>query len=154
MIFATFGTARPFSRLLARLDELSEETGLEIMVQTGKTPQTAKHCRMFDFAPSLMEYFKSADLVISHAGLGSQLDLLRLKVPFVVVPRQAEFGEHNDNHQIETCEILSKKYGIKYFLDTNDITGEFLKATHLPYHFEDNAIQEFKKNILAVLGNA
>ena len=153
MIFATFGTAGPFPRLLARLDELAAESGIEIIVQTGNTPMTAKNCRMFDVAPCLSDYFKNADLVISHAGLGSQLDLLRQGVPFVVVPRQAEYGEHNDNHQIETCEILSLKYGVKYFLDTRDITAEFLKMPHKPYHYEDITLQEFRKNIAAVLEN-
>lgn len=153
MIFATFGTAGPFKRLLDRLDELAAETGLEIIVQTGNTPMTAKHCTMFDFAPSLVDYFKRADLVISHAGLGSQLDLLRQGIPFVVVPRRAEFGEHNDNHQLETCEILSLKYGIKYFPDTNDLTADFLRMEHLPYPFEDKSLQEFRKNITLVLGS-
>lgn len=150
-IFATFGTAKAFPRLLARLDELAQETGIEVVVQTSETPQTAKYCKMFDYAPSLTDYLKSADFVISHAGLGSQLDLLRHHIPFVVVPRRAEFGEHNDNHQIETCEILSRKYGIKYFLDVNEITVEFLRATMKPYPFEETTLQLFRKNILNIL---
>ena len=40
MIYATFGTAGAFPRLLARLDELAAETGMEFVVQTGNTPQT------------------------------------------------------------------------------------------------------------------
>lgn len=153
MIFAAFGTAGPFPRLLKRLDELAEETGVDILVQTGTTPRTAKHCRMFDYAPTLEDFFASASLVIAHAGLGVQLDLLRAGRPFVVVPRLAKYGEHNDDHQLETCEILHKKYGILYFPETNGLTAELLKNPPPPYPFSEAPLHAFRERIAEVLGN-
>lgn len=151
MIYVSLGTAGPFPRLLNRVDELAAETGLEILVQTGHTPQTAQHCKMIQFVPSQKEYFQRASLVISHAGLGTQLELLQMHRPFVVVPRRAEYQEHNDNHQIETCEILHKKYGILYFLETQDITASLLKTPPPPYPFTNANLEFFHKNILQVL---
>ena len=151
MIYATFGTAGAFPRLLARLDELAAETGMEFIVQTGNTPQTAGHCRMFDFVPSQKEYFQQADMVIAHAGLGTQLELLQMHRPFVVAPRLAEFGEHNDNHQLETCEILHRKYGILFFEDLKMLTQELLVHPPKPYPFTDETLQLFRRSILPII---
>lgn len=151
MIFATFGTASPFPRLLKHLDDLAKETGLEIVVQTGTTPQDATCCRMFDYAPSLTEHFQRAELVISHAGLGTQLELLRMHKAFVVVPRRACYGEHNDDHQLETCEILRKKYGIRYFVDIGKLNAEILKYPPAPYLYSDDPLRTFRKEVLSVI---
>ena len=151
MIYVSMGTSSPFPRLLKRMDELAAETGLEIVVQTGHTPQTAQHCRMIQFVSSQKEYFQQANLIISHAGLGTQLELLRMHRPFVVVPRQAKYHEHNDDHQVETCEILHKKYGILYFPETKDITESLLRNPPSPYSFSNDNLENFRKNILPVI---
>lgn len=151
MIFATFGTAGPFPRLLKRLDELAEETGMEIVVQTGTTLQTATRCEMFDYAPGLGEYFSKASLIISHAGLGTQLELLRLHRSFVVCPRLVRYGEHHDDHQLETCEFLQRKYGIRYFPETEDLTPEILRTPPAPYPFSDEPLRSFRRNVLPVI---
>ena len=151
MIYATFGTAGPFPRLLRHLDKLAEETGLEIMVQTGTTPQTASHCSMTAYLPGQKEYFRRADLVITHAGLGTQLELLELHRPFVVVPRLAEYHEHNDDHQLETCEILHKKYGILYFADLEKLTADILRDPPAPYPYTDESLRRFRQNVSRIL---
>lgn len=151
MIYVSLGTSGSFPRLLKRMDELAAETGLEIVVQTGHTPQTAKHCKMIQFVPTQKEYFQKADMVISHAGLGTQLELLRMHRPFAVVPRRLEYHEHEDNHQVETCEILHKKYGILYFMETMDITASLLKNPPQPYPFSDENLKNFREKILPVI---
>jgi len=151
VIYVTFGTAGPFPRLLQRLDELAEETGLEIIIQTGTTPQTAKHCSMLAYLPSQKDYFQRADLVIAHAGVGTQLELLEMHRPFVVVPRRAEYGEHNDNHQIETCEILHRKYGILFFPDLKDLTAEILRDPPAPYPYSGESLRQSRQKIALVL---
>lgn len=151
MIFAAFGTAKPFPRLLAHLDKLAQEIQEEIVVQTGTTPQTAKYCSMFDYAPSLKEYFSKASLVIVHAGLGVQKELLYQEIPFVAVPRLAKYKEHYDDHQVETCEILHKKYGVIYFTDLDKMDSSFIMNPPAPYHFESTTLPEFQQNILQVL---
>ena len=151
MIYVSMGTSGSFPRLLKRMDELAAETDLEIVVQTGHTPQTAKHCRMIQFVSSQKDYFQQADLIISHAGLGTQLELLQMHRPFLVVPRRLEYQEHTDNHQVETCEILHKKYGILYFLETKDITASILKNPPPSYSFSNENLENFRRNILPVL---
>lgn len=151
MIFATMGTSVPFPRLLKRLDELAEETKMEIVVQTGTTPQTARHCRMFDYAPTLKEYIAEASMVISHAGLGLPMELLQMKKSFVLVPRLARFGEHTNDHQLEIAEMLHSKFGIIYFPNTDDLTPALLKDPPPPYPFSYENLERFRKNILPVI---
>ncbi|MCI5778637.1 MAG: hypothetical protein MR051_02295 [Lentisphaeria bacterium] len=151
MIFATFGTAAPFPRLLKRLDELAEASGMEFIVQTGTTPMSGRYCRMFDYKASLTEYFERADFVISHAGLGTPMELLRMRKSFIVVPRLARYAEHTNDHQIEISEMLHRKYGVQYFLDVEKISVEMLKNPPEPYPFSDEPLILFHKNIEKVI---
>jgi len=48
-----------------------------------------------------------ADVVVTHSGVGSILNVLdRGKYP-IVVPRLSKFGEHVDDHQIEIAAVIS-----------------------------------------------
>ena len=151
MIFATLGTAQPFPRFLRRLDELAGTTDREIIVQTGRTPAAVKHCKTFDFAPSLQEYMQKADLIISHAGLGTSLELLKLNKPFILIPRLAKYKEHYDDHQVETCEILHRKYGITYFTDLEQLDMNVLDSVTAPRPYDGRKLKEFHKNIEKVI---
>ncbi|KAI0928491.1 hypothetical protein AcW1_005721 [Taiwanofungus camphoratus] len=55
------------------------------------------------FKPSLQEEYERADLVISHAGSGTILDVLRLGKPLIVVPNPTLL----DNHQEELAAALA-----------------------------------------------
>ncbi|DBA82262.1 TPA: hypothetical protein ACH3X2_000532 [Trebouxia sp. C0005] len=59
--------------------------------------------QVFEFAPSLADYMKQADLIISHAGSGSIFEALRLGKPLVAVPNAILM----DNHQAELAEHLA-----------------------------------------------
>ncbi|CAE6481818.1 unnamed protein product [Rhizoctonia solani] len=56
------------------------------------------------FNPELSKYFREADLVISHAGSGTILEVLRLPKPLIVVPNETLL----DNHQVELADALSE----------------------------------------------
>ena len=64
---------------------------------------------------------KWADLIISHAGAGSIIDLLTSRKKFILFPRLREYNEAIDNHQLELCEAFSKKYKIKYTTKTIEL---------------------------------
>ncbi len=151
MIFSALGTCLPFPRLLRKIDELAGVMKEEFLVQTGQTQLPVHHCRTFDYAPSLLEYFKQARLVIVHAGLGVQIELMRMQKPFIVVPRQKRFHEHFDDHQLESCEILRKCYGIKYIEKIEDLTVDLL--THYDYvvPYTDHKLNLFRERISQVL---
>jgi UDP-N-acetylglucosamine transferase subunit ALG13 len=65
-------------------------------------------CNSKDFLrmDEFQQHVASADVLIMHAGAGSVIHAIRSgKVP-VVVPRQAQLGEHIDNHQNEFANQL------------------------------------------------
>ncbi|KAH9946059.1 glycosyl transferase [Epithele typhae] len=55
------------------------------------------------FKPSLQADYEQADLIISHAGSGTILDVLRMKKPLIVIPNPTLL----DNHQAELSDSLA-----------------------------------------------
>ncbi|KAJ3100673.1 N-acetylglucosaminyldiphosphodolichol N-acetylglucosaminyltransferase catalytic subunit alg13 [Phlyctochytrium planicorne] len=58
----------------------------------------------FDYKPSIDEFFKEADLIISHAGSGSILESMFLRKRLIVVPNETLM----DNHQVELAEAMEE----------------------------------------------
>ncbi|CAE7156122.1 unnamed protein product [Rhizoctonia solani] len=56
------------------------------------------------FSPELGKHFQEADLIISHAGSGTILEVLRLPKPLIVVPNETLL----DNHQVELADALNE----------------------------------------------
>lgn len=116
MIFATVGThEQPFDRLLKELDRLRENGSIKerIVMQTGFSTYQPKHCESYKLIPyqEMERYIKEAEIVITHGGPASFLAPLQAgKIP-VVVPRQKQFGEHVNDHQLEFCRAVEKRTG-------------------------------------------
>jgi len=110
--FVTLGLDRkPFTRLLELIDEAVEVNLLsrESLVQRGHTPFFTTNFRIVDFLPftEMLQAITEADLVITHAGVGSVLLCLNAgRIP-LVMPREGKRGEHVDNHQIEFAEVMA-----------------------------------------------
>ncbi len=123
--FVTVGLERkPFHRLLNWVDQAVEQNLLssETMVQQGHTVFPASRFKTVDFLPfnEIVDAIKNAELVISHAGVGSILLTLNSgKIP-LVVPRQGTLGEHVDNHQIEFAEVMVATRKIKAAFNEDD----------------------------------
>lgn len=109
MIFVTVGTHhQPFDRLLDALDQLDPE---ELVVQhgPGRAPAGAAVAAPFMPFDEMLRWFRQADKVISHAGVGSILCARREGQVPVVVPRRYELGEHVDDHQSELTRALEQR---------------------------------------------
>ena len=108
MIFATLGTHHdPFPRLIDGLQALDRR---DLVVQYGHSPAPVHAANPVQFLPfaDLMEHIRTADVVVTHAGVGSILTCLRLGRTPLVVPRQSCFGEHVDDHQVELTHALAE----------------------------------------------
>jgi UDP-N-acetylglucosamine transferase subunit ALG13 len=108
LIFVTLGTHHdPFPRLIDGLREIADA---ELVVQHGHSPAPASAAKVMPFLPypDLVGQIRTAYAVITHAGVGSILTCLRLGKTPLVVPRQRQFGEHVDDHQVELTRALAE----------------------------------------------
>lgn len=107
MIFVTVGTHhQPFERLLGALDQLDDE----LVVQYGPgEPPAASRAEAFMPFDEMLEHFRAADSVITHAGVGSIICASREGHVPLVVPRRHDLGEHVDDHQVELTRALAER---------------------------------------------
>jgi len=108
VIFATLGTHHdPFPRLIEGLEALD---GSRLVVQHGHSPAPARAAETVPFLPvaDMIERIQTADVVVTHAGVGSILTCVRHGHTPLVVPRQHSLGEHVDDHQVELTRALAK----------------------------------------------
>jgi UDP-N-acetylglucosamine transferase subunit ALG13 len=80
----------------------------EIYWQIGCTSREDLPGSTFTTIPNneMIQIAKSCDVVVSHCGIGTILDLLTLGIRPLVLPRQSIFGEHVDNHQEEAANMF------------------------------------------------
>jgi len=109
MIFVTVGTAlHSFDRLVRAVDELASEIEETVIIQRGTTSYEPKSAQSFQWATGeeMEGYAKSARIIISQASAGAVIAAIKKRKPLVVVPRQAKYGEHYDDHQMQLARSL------------------------------------------------
>ncbi|MFA5930730.1 MAG: glycosyltransferase [archaeon] len=146
-IFSIIGSTYPLDRLTKELDLLAEDKKYKIIAQIGESsylPKNITYKKFFD-SEEIKQKMKWADVIVSHAGAGSIIDLLTANKKFVLFPRLKKFGEAVDDHQIELCKAFGKKYGIKYTENEKELI-ELLKETTKPKIKKDSKlVNEIKK---------
>jgi UDP-N-acetylglucosamine transferase subunit ALG13 len=116
MIFVVVGTQEPFNRLIRHIDEWSSLSGYsDIEAQISRASYIPGNFQWHEFlAPELFdEKFKQADLIISHAGMGTIISALQFSKPIIVMPRLAKYKEHRNDHQLATAISFSQLNYVK-----------------------------------------
>ena len=105
------------------MDKIENEINLgnisdKVIVQSGYTKYESKNMEIIDLMP--MEEFnkniKECDILITHGGVGTILDGLKLGKKIIAFPRLSKYQEHVNDHQVE---IINEFYDCGYIL-----TGE------------------------------
>lgn len=114
MIFVTVGThEQQFNRLVKKIDELKEKGIIEedVIVQSGYSDYEPKHCTWSKFLSyqDMCKYVKEARVVITHGGPSSFIAVLQEKKTPIVVPRQYQYAEHVNNHQLDFARVVAEK---------------------------------------------
>ncbi|KAH8829678.1 glycosyltransferase family 1 protein [Flagelloscypha sp. PMI_526] len=92
------------------LDTLHQCGYTSVTVQAGasKVPPHESTLQMqvdaWGLKPSMKEEYEKADLIVSHGGAGTILEVLRLNKPLIVVPNPTLL----DNHQEDLASALSE----------------------------------------------
>ena len=133
MIFVTVGNHfQGFERLLEKVDEIAPRLSHEIVVQRGYSKYVPKNTNHFDFVPAntAMEYIRNADLVISHAGMGTLILCKEYGIPIIIFPRREKFKEHVNDHQMEIAQVLEKREdpNIHIVYEENQLEEKIMEA--------------------------
>jgi UDP-N-acetylglucosamine transferase subunit ALG13 len=118
MIFLTVGTQLTFDRLVKCVDDFCKSNPhIKVIAQIADSSYQPK---FFEYhktlsIPEFTKLFNEAELIISHAGMGSILTALCAAKPILIMPRKTEFGEHRNNHQLGTAENFSQRPGCYVF---------------------------------------
>ncbi|NTW23651.1 MAG: glycosyl transferase family 28 [Lentimicrobium sp.] len=122
-IFVVVGTQEPFDRLIKAIDDWVVRNGhSDVFAQISNAPYIPKGFESTDFiSPELFDQkFMEADLIVSHAGMGTIISALRHSKPIIVMPRLAKYHEHRNDHQLATARSFGK---LGYVKDVYDSAG-------------------------------
>ena len=125
-LFVTLGTIQPY-----RFDSLVDavlNTGLadsETVWQVGATTRSSLPGKVVQqlSASEFERCARDADVVVTHAGVGTIMQLLDMGIYPVIAPRRAVRKEHVDDHQCEIA-LLLKRSDIALVREVDEIGSE------------------------------
>lgn len=124
MIFVVVGTQLPFDRLVQAVDAWAGEAPRgEILAQVADGTYSPKHIRWErTIAPQeFRACIEQAHLIVAHAGMGTILSALELGKPVIVLPRQARYGEHRNDHQLATAAKFGSRQMVQVAQDETQL---------------------------------
>ncbi len=127
MIFATCGSSHfRFDRMMQALALLP---AAQLYVQHGPAdpPPQVRAVRFLPF-DRLMDSITEADVVITHAGVGSILCAIRAGHTPVIFPRLKRYHETVDDHQAELARALAARGSAIVFWSAEEITDAVARA--------------------------
>ncbi|WP_158736855.1 PssE/Cps14G family polysaccharide biosynthesis glycosyltransferase [Alteribacillus sp. YIM 98480] len=152
MIFVVLGTHElPFTRLLDEIEHLVKDGTIteDVLVQNGHTKYESETLNLVPFMSfeEMDQTFDKARVIISHGGTGSIITGVKKGKPVIAVPRLAEHGEHNDDHQLEIVEQFDSA---GHIIGTES-PAEVKQALKQAETFEPIPFQSRKEKILHML---
>lgn len=132
MILVTVGST-DFDALVRQMDVIAARLDEEVTMQVGSgryEPRNATNA--FRYAPSLEPYMREADLIVSHGGLGTVMEALRMGKRLVAVSNPDRYDSHQD-------DLLSHLSGAGHLIWCRDLASlaqdlERARSAHLePY---------------------
>jgi UDP-N-acetylglucosamine transferase subunit ALG13/glycosyltransferase involved in cell wall biosynthesis len=146
--FVTVGTSvkYPFDRLLRALEALPLPR--PVVVQHGISAPDQSWDRAFSFASpvEIERCVRTAEVVISHAGIGSVMTAVALGKCPIVMPRSASHGESVDDHQrafardmaaAGQATLIDDKAGLRRALETHRKRPRTITAPREPSLADD-----------------
>lgn len=131
MIFVTVGThEQPFNRLIKKVDDLKRGGVIKenVIIQTGFSTYEPRYCQWSKLIPyqQMVKNVAEAHIVITHGGPASFIMPLQIgKIP-IVVPRQHQFKEHVNDHQVEFARNVAKRMGTIILVEDIETLGDVI----------------------------
>lgn len=132
MIFVTVGThEQPFNRLIKKIDELKQDGTIEedVIIQTGFSTYEPKYCQWSKLIPyqQMVKNVADARIVITHGGPASFVMPLQIGKTPIVVPRQHQFDEHVNDHQVDFSRNVAERMGTIILVEDIETLGDIIK---------------------------
>ena len=127
-VVVTLGTLKyDFGRLVRRLVAIMPPD-TEVLWQYGRTDVSGLGLVGEASLPEpvLAAAMRNADVVVTHAGVGSALTALESGRLPVMVPRLRRFGEHVDDHQTQIAHELQRR-GLAHHVTPEGLTQDALR---------------------------
>lgn len=123
-IFVSVGSMMPFDRLVRTMDAwAAANPAVPVLIQIGKGSFEPAHAQWVRKLP-LPEYqARVADcaLFVAHCGMGSIITAIEAGKPILMLPRLADLGEHNTDHQLATAKHVGIRPGLHVAADADDL---------------------------------
>ena len=124
MILVMLGTQNnDFHRLLDEIERNIENGNIneEVIVQAGFTKYKSNKMKIFDVTSkkNLEDLIKKADLIITHAGVGSIEMSLEQNKKVIAVPKLKKYKEHVNDHQKDIEGEFNKR---GWIIGINDVS--------------------------------
>ncbi len=114
-LFVTVGTMLPFDRLIVAMDRwCAGHPGVEVFAQVGASDVNPAHMQYAQMLSPIeyRKYCESADLLVSHVGMGTVLTAFELRKRLVGLPRRVELKEVTSMHQEAAARWLVGRPGV------------------------------------------
>jgi UDP-N-acetylglucosamine transferase subunit ALG13 len=129
-VVVTLGTYKgtPYPRIVRRLLEVLPPEA-EVLWQTGATDVSSFGIEGHYAIPEreLSEAMAAADVVVTHAGVGTALAAFEVGKCPLMAPRLQRHGEVVDDHQLQIAAELASR-GLAVTVDAEEITIDHLRA--------------------------
>lgn len=154
MILVLLGTQNNnFKRLLLEISNCINNGIIKdsVIVQAGYTAFKSSNMKIFDFISKdkMDSLISSADLIITHGGVGSILQGIKSGKKIIAVPRLKEYGEHVNNHQVQIIENFNNNGYIKGIFEIEDL-GNAIKNID---NFSPVSFKNLSGNIIELITN-
>lgn len=152
MILVLLGTQNnSFVRLLNAVQDCIDKKIItdEVVVQAGFTKYESKDMKIFSMIhkDQFADLLDKADVVITHAGVGSIIASIERGKKTIVVPRLKKYNEHVNNHQIQIARKYKHDGYVKSVMNLKHL-GDVIKSIDA---FEPKAYLKGKSNILSII---
>lgn len=154
MILVLLGTQNnSFTRLLQAIQDNIDKKVItdKVIVQAGFTKFDSKDMKIFSMM-SKKEFSKlqdEADLIITHAGVGSIISSLEKGKKVIVVPRLKRYNEHVNDHQIQIAKKFKQQGYVKYVINLKNL-GKVIKSME---NFTPKEYKKSESNIISIIEN-
>ena len=138
MIFVTLGTQdKQFKRLLDAVEVI--DIPEKIIAQTGSTDFFSEKIEVHKYLDSeeFDRCMREANVIITHAGVGTIIQGLKLGKKMIVAARLKEYDEHVNDHQLQILESFSKA-GYILPLENFDDLEILIRKNFVPKEFKSN----------------